>query len=196
MAAPPNSSFWLFEQGVFTKTQVLEAEGRVNVTVDRDTLRQLADLPFFYDKARTQNVSADTHKDSVAFSATLQTRMALTAIGRAYKNDTGSNISYNDISLPKGGLFDWLAVHPLGGTDKPWATPHSSHRRGTDVDVNKPGGAPCTQNTSVQKAVDSILVGTGSNKTALVCETSNFGNYHIIVDQLKIPQAFHTIFIF
>jgi len=40
------------------------------------------------------------------------------------------------------------------------------------------------------------LVGTGSNKTALVCETSNFGNHHNNVDQLKIPQAFHTIFIF
>ena len=44
-------------------------------------------------------------------------------------------------ACPKGGLVDFLAEHPNpNSADRPWQTPHSSHRLGTGIDVNKPGG--------------------------------------------------------
>ncbi|HNP65811.1 MAG TPA: hypothetical protein PKH39_17900 [Woeseiaceae bacterium] len=181
---------------------MLTAEGRVNVTMDGDTLRQLPDAPLFYEKGRSANVTADTHKNPVAFATTLLARTALLAIGRSFKNDTNSLISYNDISLPKGGLFDFLAIRPPPippdpvKPDRPWLTPHSTHRRGMDVDVNKPNQVPCSGNTSVQKAVNIVLARDTDpkrlGKTALLCEST--GNYHIFITELRVPEAFKVLF--
>lgn len=196
MDAPLDSSFWTLANGVLFAVPQLTAEGRVNVTVAGDSLAQLPDLPAVYDKVRSQNSTAVTHTDAVAFTTTFQSRIALTAIARSFQTATGSNLSYNDGSLPKGGLFDFNAVHPdPTRTDTPWQKPHSWHRDGRDIDVNKPGGQSCTQNTSVQKAVDKILVGRGvaQQRSALICEVNNNGNYHIRITQLAILQAIQTI---
>jgi len=198
MTAPMGSSFWTFSNGVLTKRPVLTAEGRVNVTVDGDTLRELPDLPQIYEKGRNQNATAVTHTDEVAFMTTLKARTALAAIGRSFSNRTQALISYNDASLPKGGVFDLLAVHPLGGTDRPWQPPHSSHRGGLDIDVNHPIGGDCVTTTTVQDSVDDVLAKDTDprrlGRSALICETNNNNNYHIRTTELLVPEAFIILF--
>lgn len=44
-----------------------------------------------------------------------------------YLYETDALLGINDMSLEKGGLFDYRAT---------WAPPHSSHRKGTSVDIN------------------------------------------------------------
>ncbi len=198
MEAPPNSGFWNIDSnGVLFQVDEITATGFVNVTVSNDTLIQLPDSTI-YDKVRTQNETAQTHNDAVSFTADLPTVIALTAIGLVFQNNTNSTISYNDMSLPKGGLFDFLAIRPSTyspGVDEPWETPHSRHRAGRDVDVNKPGGQGCLTNTSVQAAVDTILQTDPqrNNRSALICEVNNNENYHIVITSLIIPAAFQTL---
>lgn len=185
MTAPPGQFFVSFSNGVLTLHPTTIARGRLNVTVESDTLRQLPDAPMFYLKARN---SDSDHVDGVAYASQQITRVALTAIGRVFNRNTGNLVSYNDISLPKGGVFD------IGSTR--WNRPHSLHRRGLNVDVNKPGGVGCNVNTSVQIAVDTILDPdpTRNNRTALIGETGNNNNYHINMTSLRIPQGFLAIF--
>jgi hypothetical protein len=50
------------------------------------------------------------------------------AIAKTIFKEFGKKISINDMSLPWGGLFD------INGD---WLTPHTSHRRGMSVDINR-----------------------------------------------------------
>lgn len=52
---------------------------------------------------------------------------AMIKIANEYYGATETTLGINDISLSWGGLFD------IGNN---WATPHSSHRKGTDVDIS------------------------------------------------------------
>lgn len=57
-------------------------------------------------------------------------------------------LSVNDISLPKGGLFDYKDT---------WEPPHKSHRTGTDADINKLAlGIPCNKNKKLRLAVEEV----------------------------------------
>jgi hypothetical protein len=50
-----------------------------------------------------------------------------TAMAIAYFLFKGSRLGINDMSLPKGGLFDICST---------WLPPHKMHRRGTSVDLD------------------------------------------------------------
>ena len=79
----------------------------------------------------------------------------LKKIGEAYYNITKKTrvLSINDISLPRGGLFDY---------QKTWKPPHDSHRTGTDADINQGQGPsnkdqiPCYKNNDLKKAVRKV----------------------------------------
>lgn len=70
----------------------------------------------------------------------------LKKIAEEYYKRSGRILSINDISLPRGGLFDYKAT---------WAPPHSSHRTGTDADINQKG-IPCYKNDKLRKAVEEV----------------------------------------
>lgn len=54
------------------------------------------------------------------------------------KDNPDSPLSYNDISLEYGGVFD-VATQRAAGYD--WTPPHASHRLGTNMDIGIPRGA-------------------------------------------------------
>jgi hypothetical protein len=56
-----------------------------------------------------------------------------------YYEQFSATIGINDMSLPWGGLFD--IGQPYGSF---WSTPHSSHRKGTSVDIDR-----CAQSTTI-----------------------------------------------
>jgi len=65
-----------------------------------------------------------------------------------FRKTKGRKLSVNDISLPKGGLFDYKNT---------WATPHKEHRTGTDVDINrKDGGGVFTDCWEDKKLKDAV----------------------------------------
>ncbi len=131
------------------------------------------------------------HSDSVSFWGTPATNFYLRKIATLYQKlvtnqDTTiypelltKKLSINDISLPRGGLFDidgdW---DEIGG--------HSTHRNGKDADINRPvlkagGRLACKDNYDLRFAVDFYLPlpdgtdGTGSLphsivNSALLCE--------------------------
>lgn len=85
------------------------------------------------------------------------------------KSNQGRRLSINDISLPKGGLFDYL---------NDWTPPHAEHRLGTQVDLNRAGfdqqGNPlpelnCPDDLALHEALDWLIVGGFSAE--LWCET-------------------------
>ncbi|MEO0124193.1 MAG: hypothetical protein ABIL69_09375 [candidate division WOR-3 bacterium] len=57
---------------------------------------------------------------------TSYTNACIMLIGADYKDSTGYRLRINDMSLPRGGLFD------INGN---WQPPHSTHRLGRNVDV-------------------------------------------------------------
>lgn len=211
MFPPDGRKFVVFSNGTLFLFDELRAIGRLNVTFGRDRLRQLPDNPQIYDKLRGGN---SLHPDEISYSSQFVTQLALTAIADFFLNSTGSKISYNDISLPKGGVFDFKAedLNPpprQPPNPKPWQPPHASHRTGLDVDINKPGGQRCDNNTSVLAAVSRFLERTTDNpapptspffQSALFCETrannfrSDAGTYHIRVTRLR-PVPFYLQFV-
>lgn len=122
-------------------------------------------------------VRGDTNRHPDGTSATAKTIQRLKQIADAYSVlvtpfFSGARLSINDISLPKGGLFDWK-------TD--WVVPHQTHRRGTEVDINQaPVDAsgsffpqvPCPDDLALQAAVDIVQVDLGASLPALTCETN------------------------
>ena len=71
---------------------------------------------------------------------------ALQEIAQEYRSLTGRQLSVNDISLPKGGLFDFYATY---------APPHRTHRTGTDADINR-AGVDCNVDLKLRKAVERV----------------------------------------
>lgn len=203
LVPPDNSHFVSFGNGILFLMDEIQAIGRLNVTFGRDGLKQLPFNPQLYNQIRGGD---SLHPDELSYAAQFLTQLALPAIASFFLDSTGSKISYNDISLPKGGIFDFKAVDftsPI--IHKPWKPPHASHRTGLDVDVNKPGGQRCDNNTSVLAAVSRFLEHTPENpapptsttfRSALFCETkaNNFpedeGNYHIRVTRLRLVPFF------
>ena len=185
---------------IITTVDRAEATGRLNVTARADGLKQLPDDNVtFYRKDRNGDAE---HPDAVSYAAQDITHAALRAIGRSFNNNTGSLISYNDISLPKGGLFEVFA------NTNPWVAGlgHVSHREGLHVDVNKPNQQRCDFNTSVQAAVDMVLTRNLQNPdpnstSALLCETKavpntpDTGNYHIVITNIKLLSGFQGFFL-
>lgn len=196
MTAPLGSFFISFAGGVLFLDETIEAIGLVNVTHARDSLRQLPDAPDLYIKKRfgPPGFPDDPdlgHTDSVAYAATAGTRLVLPLIAIEFTVLTmGDKLEYNDISLPKGGVFDFRAKTPaLGGASR-WNQPHKTHREGQDTDVNRPGGPTepnCRINKTVEQAVDKLLAENTNvtpARSALYCEDS--GNFHIDTTRLRI----------
>lgn len=57
----------------------------------------------------------------------------LTQIANEYKTQTSVYLSFNDLSLISGGVFDY---GPRSSPASFWTPPHNAHRKGTSADVN------------------------------------------------------------
>lgn len=149
-------------------------------------IRNLATLPNpstgdAYIKVRTQDPN---HPGSVAFTGTAFARQMLPLIAQNYYVLSGRQLSVNDMSLVKGGLFD------IDVPNRAWRDPHSSHRQGQDADINQ-GGIGCDQDRDLRTAVDQLLskVKTPSRnlRSALLCESCADGSLcrkHIDLESL------------
>lgn len=69
--------------------------------------------------------SAPTSPDNNHW-VTLDTNSKMGYLMEIYELSNHAGLQVNDASLPFGGLFDWKAT---------WAPPHSTHRRGIDIDM-------------------------------------------------------------
>ncbi|MHB0986987.1 MAG: hypothetical protein ACYC05_15530 [Sulfuricella sp.] len=128
----------------------------------------------------------DDHTDSNAYYGTNDTLFYLTSLATQYQMLTDHSLSINDMSLPKGGIFD---ISPKST----WLNPHALHRVGTSADINKTGG-DCLKNKTLKQAVDTIMPplsksellaiypGLTSLPTHFRCETYNHNNIHIDFD--------------
>lgn len=96
-----------------------------------------------YTKSRT---SPDyNHTNDVAFHATGSALYLLLVLADEYKSISGRTLSVNDMSLPKGGLFD------IKGT---WQPSHFTHHVGKDADLNR-GNIPCEKNQKMREATEA-----------------------------------------
>lgn len=130
------------------------------------------DDPFIpaYEKVRTKEVE---HPDSVAFYGAPLTLEVLPAIALVYLLLSDRKLSVNDISLPKGGLFD--IAHDW--KPKPG---HDTHREGKDVDINQEN-IKCENDHDLKLAVNQLLLKvklpSGRKRSSLYCESG--GRKHI-----------------
>lgn len=89
----------------------------------------------------------------------------LKEIAYEYFDITDRKLSINDISLPKGGLFDYK---------NNWAAPHQTHRTGTDVDINRTDGGNvytnCWADRELKRAVEKIA--DKKSRPRLKCENA------------------------
>ena len=86
-----------------------------------------------YEKRRNGPGGINTdmvHPNSVAYSGTPFTVQTVPLIAEWYFSYSGRILSVNDISLPKGGVFNTSFTNPM------WFSPHKEHRDGADVDLN------------------------------------------------------------
>jgi len=122
------------------------------------------------------------HPDEVAYFGTIDTLFFLNNIAIAYKKK-GYTLSVNDMSLPRGGLFD---------VDADYLTPHNLHRTGQSADINKNHG-DCLKNKFLRIVIDKEMPVEGgspftqrSPPSRFLCETGRqFGytnNIHIDFD--------------
>ena len=127
----------------------------------------------FYVKARNPSTY---HSNENAFFATVPMLEAMAAFSLEYRRLSGDEnllISFNDVSLPLGGLFD---IHGN------WSPPHSTHREGLDVDLNRtPGNAPegyeipaCPDDRLLHEAARNVLtVFSPLRSSPVLCESGN-----------------------
>jgi hypothetical protein len=124
---------------------------RTLYTMDIRVIRMMTSLPAdpAYVKYRTPDVS---HTDDNAYYSTPSTQLYLKTVAMEYKKTRGQILSINDMSLPKGGLFDIYNT---------WESPHTLHRAGTSVDINTTD--TCTSeedknfNDKLKKAANKII---------------------------------------
>lgn len=157
-----------------------------NTTVDVGVVADLLPLPdpksnpsasYSYIRVR----KSMGHPDDVAYSGTINTLFFLNNIAIAYKKK-GYTLSVNDMSLPRGGLFD---------VDADYLTPHSTHRTGQSADINQDINGDCLQNDLLRRAVDQEMpIEIGSPfanakryfPSRFLCETGNNNNIHLDFD--------------
>lgn len=124
-------------------------------------LNELPDNPGLYTKIRG---GVDYHTNDVAYFGAQLTLQYLPLVAQDYLILSERRLSVNDMSLPKGGLFD---IHGN------WQTPHRSHREGKDADINQ-GGIACEDDEDLMTAVDQLLpritTSNGNTRSALLCE--------------------------
>ncbi len=127
------------------------------------------------------NPTTDPHPNSVAFYGTINTLFFLNNIAISYQKK-GYMLSVNDMSLPRGGLFD---VHAK------YLTPHSYHRTGQSVDINQDINGDCLENDELRAVVDKEMPIQAGSKFAnpkryfpsrFLCETGNHNNIHLDFD--------------
>lgn len=119
------------------------------------------------------------HTDDVAYFGTIDTLFFLNNIAILYR-EKGYTLSVNDMSLPRGGLFDVYANYN---------TPHKTHRTGQSADINQDINGDCLQNKILLSVVDDempIEVGSPFAKryfpSRFLCEQRNNNNIHIDFD--------------
>jgi len=89
----------------------------------------------------------------------------LKEIAEVYYDLTDRILSINDISLPRGGLFDY---------EETWNPPHAEHRTGTDADINRGQGPnnediiDCYHDKDLRRAVEKVAA--GQTRPYLQCE--------------------------
>lgn len=148
-----------------------------NTTVDVgvEKLKPLPDNPSLYTKLRSPDVN---HTNAVAFYGTDSALRNLNKIAYWYKRLL-QTLSVNDMSLIKGGLFD---------ADSDYLSPHSWHRTGESVDINKTENGDCKKNIKLLVAVYLVMGRGGQPAFAnrqlpsfghFLCETNRKNNIHI-----------------
>ncbi|GMR19581.1 MAG: hypothetical protein BMS9Abin36_0176 [Gammaproteobacteria bacterium] len=101
-----------------------------------------------YVKGRDPNKPTNIyHANEYAFWGKESTNNAIFVIGQIYYDLSGRLLSVNDMSLPKGGIFDIYGNYEAD---------HKSHYTGTDADINR-DGIDCQYDTDFFHAVDCIL---------------------------------------
>lgn len=142
----------------------------VDVKVDGLTLLPDPTVNDYYIKVRG---GKDTHPEGYfALPSTIQ---AIQQVAELYYQlslsdlGVGRKLSINDMSLPKGGMFDlntlWWVTNTIGNG-------HTTHRTGTDADINR-DDIDCWDDLYLRAAADWYLPPSprkiGGN-TALLCE--------------------------
>jgi hypothetical protein len=156
----------------------------------------LPDGPPFYRKARNPDLA---HEDAVAFSGTADAIFYLIAIAEKYNELSTKVLGINDMSLVRGGLFDWKASRELAKqfnfTPIIFKKPHDFHRVGATADINKDNG-DCTQNFDLYIAVNAIMPSDlvsffpprdFPSAGRFLCETTNQNSIHIDLDVAPPP---------
>jgi len=137
-----------------------------NTTVDVgvNDLTPLSDASSLYVKVRSADAA---HTDAVAFYGTGSALGNLSSIADWYNWIFGRTLSVNDMSLIRGGLFD---VH------SDYSTPHSWHRTGESVDINKSENGDCTKNKALLLSV-YIVMGRNGGPTFANRSLPSFGHF-------------------
>ncbi len=134
-------------------------------------------VSFSYTRVR----NALGHPDEVAYYGTINTLFFLNNIAISYKKK-GYKLSVNDMSLPRGGLFD---------VDADYLEPHSFHRTGESADINQDINGDCLQNDLLRRAVDREMpIQAGSPfanakryfPSRFLCEQNNNNSIHLDFD--------------
>lgn len=119
------------------------------------------------------------HTDDVAYFGTIDTLFFLNNIAILYRKK-GYTLSVNDMSLPRGGLFDVYANY---------LAPHRYHRTGQSADINQDINGDCLENDVLRKAVDQEMpIKAGSPfayryfPSRFLCELGNNNNIHLDFD--------------
>lgn len=115
--------------------------------------------------------SDDAHTNEVAYNGTLSTVLLLQVLGDAYKKHSGRKISVNDMSLPRGGVFD---------ISKNWNADHYTHHIGKDVDLNR--DVACDKNIPLKKAMGKIAAVFNMKlvcESGSICQAGEKCKYHI-----------------
>jgi hypothetical protein len=155
---------------------------RTTIDIGVPSLISLPDSSPFYVKVRD---GAPEHQDSAAYFGTADAIFNIIEIADQYNNMTTRLLSVNDMSLPKGGLFD---------IDSDFAVPHAWHRTGQSADINKPLGTTCRNAYELIVAVNfvmpsdtrSFLTPQGFSRSGrFLCEPT--GNIHIDFDVIPPP---------
>ena len=171
--------------------------GTLNLTVSARGLRQLPEQIGLYVKLRGGPGGPGNdmaHVDEVAFAGNELTLDAIPLIAREFlrlsanPSDPSNQLYVNDISLPKGGIFDWTASPHSGRSDRHWLSDHIEHREGLDVDINKSAPNLCIDDPRLAQAVNMWLEPVsgrpdGLLSSALLCESS--GGMHIDITALR-----------
>jgi hypothetical protein len=149
-------------------------------------LTSLPDGSPFYVKIRR---GAPNHEDSAAYFGTADAISNLSAIAETYSDMTTLLLSVNDMSLPRGGVFDHRST---------FNPPHVWHRTGQSADINKPAGQDCRNAYDIKVAVMFVMPPEAGSFFAtrrgfpsagrFLCETANDNNIHIDFDVVPPPS--------